>query len=268
MRLRRRWQRWLTAQREAYTEFRLRRRREARERREEEARQLMELNALEHAQTKALLQQLDHHTVEAIKVVLREEELPTLREESLTLARAELAEELAKAKERLEDRYARMVEEFSDEIERRIEQGVTRGTRDLKDELEETITDLKAQRQEARTRAQQAEGVLVRLITQLLPSGKQTYLYSSGIRDLSLVDLNTVLGRSGLVVKSRETFSERQVKCQVAPQRWAQRSVFWVDKATAPGVVDEDDEQLPEHQGVDFHGTADRLALPEGERPA
>jgi hypothetical protein len=264
MRLRRRWSRWLMTQREAYTEWRLRRRREARARREEEARQLMELNALEQAQTKALLQQLDRHTVEAIKSVLREEVLPELREEALTLARQELAEARLKQEEALQDRYARLVESWEDEIERRVEDGIARGTRDLKDELAEQLQDLRETRHEARTRAELAEGVLTALMQQLLPDGKRLYLYSCGLRELALADLNAVLGRNGLVVKSRETFSERQVKCQLGPSRWAQRSLFWLEKATAPGVVDEADEADGSNINPNNANTSDRLALPEG----
>ncbi|HEX9872525.1 MAG TPA: hypothetical protein VGC99_28795 [Candidatus Tectomicrobia bacterium] len=264
MRLRRRVYRWITTQREAYTEFQLRRRREAKDRREEEARQLMELNALEQAQTRALLAQLDHHTVEAIKAVLQEEVLPTLRDEALTLAREELTEELAKAKERLEDRYAALVSSFEDEVERRIEDGIQRGTQDLKADLEDTITDLKRERQEACQQRDQAQAQLVALVQQLLPPDKRVYLYTTGMRQLDLAGLNSVLARVGLVVKARQTYSERLVACQTGPGRVEGKTLFWLEKALPAGVVvidaEEGSEEMPGNPDV----IPSPLALPEG----
>jgi hypothetical protein len=157
-----------------------------------------------------------------------------------------------------------LVADWQEEIERRIEDGIERGTRAQQDAWEDEREALSAQRTEARLRAQQAEGVLVGLITQLLPAEKKVYLYSAGIRELALGALNTVLGRRGLVVKSRETFSERQVKCQLGPQHWAQRSLFWVTQATPPGVVDEDDNRGEVQAPEGPPSPPGPLALPEG----
>jgi hypothetical protein len=266
MRLRRRWQQWITRQQGNWSEFRLRVARERRDREAERRRMESEQQATTQTTAKAMLQQLDVAYVQALRDEIRASLVEEAQAEALAQARQELSTEAEKTRERLEDRYAQMVASWEEEIERRVEDGIARGTRDLKDELEEAITDLKAERQEARTRAQQAEGQLTALITQLLPPDKKIYLFSTGIRELALAGLNAVLGRSGLVIKSRETFSERQVKCQLGPSRWAQRSLFWVDKATPAGVVDEDPES--EADVSNNVNTPEPLALPAGERPA
>jgi hypothetical protein len=59
MRLRRRWTRWIQTQREAYTEFRLRHRREARERREERHQMVLETEATKLALARSMLERLD-----------------------------------------------------------------------------------------------------------------------------------------------------------------------------------------------------------------
>jgi hypothetical protein len=210
---------------------------------------------LQRAQAKALLAQLDQTTIDALKSVLREETLPALREESVLAVRQELAEEAEKTRERLEDRYAKLVDDWTDEIDRRIEDGVQRGTRDLTAELADERAELKAERQEAKSRAAQAERHLVALLQQLLPAGKRTYLYNAGIRELSLTELNTTLARVQLVLKSRQTYSERMVACQTAPGKVEGKTLFWLEALSPEGVADEADPAEP----------PDRLALPQGE---
>jgi hypothetical protein len=261
MRLRRRWQKWLKTQREAYTEFRLRRARERRERREEEARHLMELNALEQAQTRALLAQLDPHTVNALKAVLREEALPTLKEEALTLARAELAEELAKAKERLEDQQAAYKEAVDAEVEDRVDRGVEQARADLLQDLEDRLGDLRQARNQARQERDAAEQQLLALLRQLL-SERGRYLRNSYIEEFDQHGLNLILWKHGWRVRSRQTHSERFVKVRVDEARWQARTLFWLDTVPAEGVADEDpDPEAAHHVHQDV--TPGPLALPE-----
>src|SRR5688500_8478976 len=92
--------------------------------------------------------------------------------------------------------------------EHRIEDGVERATRAQQLGWEDAREDLREARNEARTHAQQAEAQLVALVQQLLPSDKKVYLHSSGMRQLDLAGLNTVIARVGLVVKARLTYSE------------------------------------------------------------
>jgi hypothetical protein len=242
-----------------YQEWRFTRRYARAERQREEVQRRMEIDTLQRAQAKALLAQLDQTTIAALKAVVTEEVLPELRGEALELARQELAEELAKGRERQEDRYAKLVDDWQDEIERRIEDGVQRGTRDLKDELAEELGELKSERQEAKARAAQAERQLVALLQQLLPAGKMTYLYNAGLRELPLTELNATLARVKLVLKSRQTYSDRMVACVTAPGKVEGKTLFWLEPLSPEGVADED-EGDPEEP-------PNRLALPKGEPP-
>jgi hypothetical protein len=89
---------------------------------------------------------------------------------------------------------------------------------------------------------------------QLLRPDKKVYLYNTGIRELALAELNTMLARAGLVLKARQTVSERLVACVTAPGKVEGKTLFWLQPLTPEGVVNE--EEAPEV-------TPDRLALPE-----
>jgi hypothetical protein len=228
---------------------------------------MLEDQAQVQAMAKAVLTQLNATQMEALKAELRTQLLTECQGEALVLARQELAEARLKQEEALQDRYARLVASWEGEIEQRIADGIQRGTRDLTTEVEDTITDLKAQRAEARQHRDQAQAQLVALVQQLLPPDKKVYLYTTGVRQLSLVDLNAVLARVGLVLKTRQTYSERLVACQTAPGRVEGKTLFWLEKATAPGVVvlDEDSDEADVSHTDSGHAFApDRLALPEG----
>jgi hypothetical protein len=69
------------------------------------------------------------------------------------------------------------------------------------------------------------------------------YLHSvtgEGLRELDRYAANVVLGRVGLVLKSKATASARVVQTVLEPGKVQAHSVFWLTKAPVPGVVDED----------------------------
>jgi hypothetical protein len=139
---------------------------------------------------------------------------------------------------------------WQEEIDRRIEDGIERGIRKRQAELT-------AARREAQARAAQAERHLVALLQQLLPAAKKTYLYNAGIRELPLTELNATLARVNLVLKARQTYSDRLVACVTAPGKVEGKRLFWLEKLTPEDVVDEDEAGVPEQQRP--------AALPEGD---
>ena len=72
---------------------------------------------------------------------------------------------------------------------------------------------------------------------------------------MSLAELNTTLARANLVLKARQTFSERLVACVTAPGKVEGKTLFWLTKTLPEGVVDEDEAAPAENPGP--------LALPE-----
>jgi hypothetical protein len=242
-----------------YREWRFLRRYARDERRREEGERLMALNALEVAQTRALLAQLDQHTIAALKSVLREEVLPELRGEALEAARAELAEELAKGKERLEDQAAAYREQLDAEVESRVEADVRRATEDLKADFEDTLKDLRQQRQQARQQRDAAEQQLLHLLRQLLDE-EGRYLRNAHVEEFDQWAVNQILQRHGWRVRSKVSYSARVVRTRTAEAHWQARAVFWLSAITPAGVEDPEAEEEPAPEV-----TPDRLALPEGQ---
>jgi hypothetical protein len=240
-----------------YREWRFMRRYARAERHREEVQRRMEIDTLQRAQAKALLAQLDQTTIAALKAVVTEEVLPTLRESALELARAELAEELAKGKERLEDQAAAYREQVDAEVESRVEADVRRATEELKVEFDDTLQDLKTQRTQARQQRDAAEQQLLSLLRQLLGE-KGHYLRSAHIEEFDQWAINQILKRHGWRVRSKATYSERIVKTKIAEGRYQARAVFWLDTMPIDEVEDPEAEADPEEP-------PDRLALPEGD---
>jgi hypothetical protein len=244
-----------------YREWRFQRRYARQERQRQEAQRLMELNALEVAHTRALLAQLDPHTIAALKHVVREEVLPELRGEALEAARGELEETLAKDRERLADELAAYKESVDAEVERRVEADVRRATEDLTADYEDRLQELRTQRTQARQQRDAAEGQLLALLRQLLNDDGR-YLRNAYIEEFDQWTVNQVLQRLGWRVKSKATYSERTVKTRTQDAHWQARAVFWIEAIPAAGVADEDGEE-----GEDIipatKSTPDRLALPE-----
>jgi hypothetical protein len=245
-----------------YREWRFQRRYARQERQRQEARRLMELNALEVAHTRALLAQLDPHTIAALKHVLREDTLPALREEALALARGEVEETLAKGRERQADELAVYKEQVDAEVERRVESGVQRATEELTADYEDRIRDLKRERTQARQQRDAAEGQLLALLRQVLDE-QGRYLRNAHVEEFDQFTINQILKRFGWRVRSKSTYSERVVKTRLDQARWQARAVFWLDTVPAEGVADEADEEGDESRANDQHVIPERLALPE-----
>jgi hypothetical protein len=261
--LRRLWRKrihpWAASWVGEYREWQFMRRYAREERRREEGQRLLELDTLQKAQAKALLQQLDATTIDALKAVVTEDVLPTLRDEALTLARAELDEELAKGKERLDDQAAAYREQVDAEVESRVEADVKRATEELKAEFDDTLQDLKTQRTQARQQRDAAEHALLALLRQLLGDTGR-YLRSAHVEEFDQWAVNQILKRHGWRIRSKATYSERIVKTQVDEARWQARSLFWLDTVPVDGVEDPEAEADPEERPRP-------LALPEGSSP-
>lgn len=109
-----------------------------------------------------------------------------------------------------------------------------------------TTEPLQGRAREARERAQQAEALVVSLPTQLCGGvdQKPVYLYSGGqgLTELDRMAANAILARAGLVLKGKATASERTVAVTVESGRVQGHHLFWLSKAPAAGVVDEDAE--------------------------
>jgi hypothetical protein len=95
--------------------------------------------------------------------------------------------------------------------------------------------------------------------------GKHVSLYNTGIRELSLAERNATLARAGLVLKARQTYSERLVACVTAPGKVEGKTLFWLQPVTPEGVVDEDGDEGDESRAETQPLIPDRLALPAGE---
>jgi hypothetical protein len=261
--LRRLWRKrlkpWAASCYGAYTEWRFQRRYARQERQRQQEADRMEIDALQQAQAKALLAQLDATTIAALKAVLREEVLPTLREDALTLARQELEETLAKGRERLADELAAYKESVDAEVERRVEADVQRELAEAKVDYEDRLQELRGQRTQARQQRDLAEQQLLALLQQML--GEPRYLRNAHVQEFDLWAANQVLARLGWRLRSRATYSERVVKTKLDAARWAQRALFWIEHLPGEGVADEaEDESAPDDQGQQ---TPDRLARPD-----
>jgi hypothetical protein len=225
---------------------------------------MLELDTLQKAQAKALLSQLDPQTTAALQAVIREEVLPALREEALTLARAELAEELAKATERVADQSAAYRESLDNEVEDRISRGIEAARTELLQDVEDRLQERREARNEARQQRDAAEHQLLALLRQLLDE-KGRYLRNASIEEFDQWGTNTLLKKYGWRIRSRATFSERTVKTKLQEGHWAMRTLFWLDTVTPDGVEEEPDDAANERYTDAGQAFApDRLALPEG----
>ena len=101
-----------------------------------------------------------------------------------------------------------------------------------------------SQRNEARTRAAEAESWIVDHIAHLLPDGSRVLLRNAEITRFRLHTLNTILQRAGLEVRSRLTDAP-PIATEVGPQHWEQRSRFRLI-TVVPGVIDQADDEADE----------------------
>jgi len=107
-------------------------------------------------------------------------------------------------------------------------------------DFEERRQRLRAQRDEARTRASEAEAWIVDHITHLLPDGSRVLLRHAELTRFRQHTLNAILQHVGLEVRSRLTDAP-PMSVEVGPQRWEQRSRFQLVRVT-PGAIDREDE--------------------------
>jgi hypothetical protein len=236
-RARRSLQRW----RERFTDWRearstAQRKRAIRRRAEENAR--VETQALQRAQVKSLVSQLDENVLETLKAELYQEYREEHRE-ILEREREKARDELAKYKATLDD-------EIEGELDRRFEQG----RRELRDELSERLDTLKEQRDKARQQLGQAEGLLVSIVKQMLGSRRPVYLRSVGIEELDLEALNAVLAKHRLHVHAEMRYSERTVHCKIKADQWRERTTFRLESGAS-----EPDE--PEDAGAEVEASAE-----------
>jgi len=185
------------------------------------------------------MQQMSDQTARALKAAMRAEILDELKDEAVELAKVELEEAFDRRREKLLDDLARQRSQLEQEMLGELDRQREQIRQEIRDELEERLLTLQDDRDHARAERDRAEGLLVALITQLLPGEKPVYLYSCGIRELDRLALNETLARHGLRVRSRTTYSERLVKVHIDGERWAGHSQFWCEPLPSPGVADE-----------------------------
>jgi hypothetical protein len=185
---------------------------------------------IREAQVKLIVQELDEDYFKLIVEEVYRRKRPELEGRCLEELKAAHAGELSALKEQLRDEGARHKKAVEREADRLIEEGITRGIADERLDYDERIARLKVQRDEARNRANLAESLLVHIMKELV-GDRRVYLFSggNGIHQFPLHTLNSGLARHGLTVKAKQTASERQVACQIDPQNWADRSLFWID---------------------------------------
>jgi hypothetical protein len=222
-----RWRERVTGWREARSAAQ--HERVARRRAQENAR--METQALQRAQVKTVLGQLDESFLEAFIEELYELKQAELYARALAQVREEHQEaleiELGKARDALAKQKDLLAGELEAELDRRSEQM----RQEVRDEYDERLATLKERLQEAKVTGERASVLLISLVKQLL-SRKRTYLYDAHIEELDVRELNAFLAAHHLHVRGEYRHSERQVKCRLK-NGWAQRTVFTLEEAGA-----------------------------------
>jgi len=199
-------------------------------------------HGIQQSVIRLVVKELDETTLTGILDEVWRQHEAELYTRALEQVRQEHQQALDEQRERLRDATAHERRQMEAEADRAIEAGIAAGLAEERLDYEEHIVRLRLARDEARSRADLAESLLVHLVRELM-GDRRVYLFSggNGIHQLRLHTLNTVLARHGLIVKGKETTSERQVSCELSPQAWGQRSLFWLDTVT-PGVAPEPDE--------------------------
>jgi hypothetical protein len=189
----------------------------------------------EVAMARAIMQQMSDQTARALKAAMREEMLDELRDESLALAKIELEDEYDRRRERLLDDLARQRRTLEDELENQLEAREKALQQEVREALEERLLTLQDDLKATIATRDQLMTLLLSLVQQLFSERSKRYLADTGVKELDLVGLNTVLLAQGLRVRAEFRHSERQVTCTLK-NGVGQRTVFWIETA-APGVA-------------------------------
>jgi hypothetical protein len=210
---------------------------------------------IEQALARAVLEKSSKELREALLSEVWERHKEELRQQAVEQKRQEDQEADEARQERWQAQKAEQRRALEREADELIVEGIAKGMADERQEFEERRQRLRAQRDEARTRADAAEGWIIEHVKELLPDGRRTLLHDPEITKFRLHTLNAILSRFGLEVRARLTDTPQVVATEVGPQHWEQRSRFRL-VTVAPGVVDETDDE-DENAGAIAEASAD-----------
>jgi hypothetical protein len=195
---------------------------------------------------RAILSRLDREAVTAVTTAIAEEIRTSVMAECVVEARRQLEDEFHERAERQLDRLARDRTALEDEADRRIEAEVAAQVAAEKAEWDDRLTIAREQRRAWRARAEASEALLTDLIRQVVGEVGQrpVYLFSGGkgLTRLDKTATNAVLARSGLVLRSKASPSERVVTVQLGDGRQGEHALFWLATVDVPGVAPEADD--------------------------
>jgi Skp family chaperone for outer membrane proteins len=205
--------------------------------------------AAQEAMGKAIMAEMQQQTLRSIRQAVRQELLEEVHAEAIEAAKVELQDDFDRRRERLLDDLARQRRQLEDELDNELERREQALRQEIMDALEERLLTLQDDLQAAVTERDRAEGLLVQLITQLLPGERPVYLHSAGVREFDRWQTNQTLARHNLQVRSKTTYSERIIKTRLDQERYASHTQFWVTPLPVAGVVDEDVGAVDQAEG-------------------
>jgi hypothetical protein len=200
---------------------------------------------------RALLAKLDAESRTAVIAAVSEEVRKEVHEAAVAEARQALEQAYADKHEALLDDLDRQRKEIERDAAAVADAEAAKQLQLDEEGFQDQLDTVRGQRQAWRARAETAEGLVVSLLTQLCGGLDQTPVYlrtitNEGLVELDRASINAVLGRSGLVLKSKATASARTVQTTLEPGQVQAHSLFWLTKAPAPGVVVAEDPDGPE----------------------
>jgi hypothetical protein len=236
-RWRQRWTRWQRHIQRRWEAWCVRRQTAQKTRRER-----MQADGLvEQALARAVLDKSSKELRDALIAEVWAQHHEELLQQALEQVHQEQRGKLDALEERLRGRIAEERHAMEAEAEQLIAEGIQQGMAEERQEFTERRTRLRAQRDEWKARATEAEAWIVDHVKELLPDGRRVLLRDPELTKFRLHTLNLILSRFGLEVRARLTDTPQVVACEVGPQHWEQRSRFRL-VTVAPGVIDAEDE--------------------------
>jgi hypothetical protein len=198
------------------------------------------------AMFKAMLPELDQDFVALLKAELRDTLIEEVMPEAEARARAGLEAEFTRRDEARDDAMAAFRQQVQTDADVELEAALERERRRLRREFEDRLEEAQAAQAQAEQRGAATDAQLLAVWRQLLPEGKQTYLFDAGIREVDLTLLQPILGRQGVAIafQKAET-SPRLVKVRVEPASWQAGTRFWLTPATPAAEEPRDKNGIP-----------------------
>lgn len=200
----------------------------------------MEIDALERAQAKTVIAELDQPFLDA----LRSELYDRWHDQLVAQAREELTPEyeakFQRRCERWQDDHAGYKRTLQDEYDAQRERDREQDRRRLRRAFEERLETAQEAQAQAEQRVAQTDEQLLMLIKALLPEGQKPFLRECGIETLDVWGLNQqILHRHGLQIHYELTAStQRLVNIRTKEALWERATRFWLAPYEPPDELE------------------------------